>query len=190
MRAILLTGATLCVAISAGAQDSAAYGELRLRASALSNPVAGAITDDWRPLIGKQLEVGTPIPVGEVAMMVGRVHYKPLTGKPAYKATFVTLAWFAPEISVTRLRLSGGVRLTDYMMNFDDPSMVAGLRTEEEVMPGVIGRARLRITRRVSLLADASYGRLLLGVHTNMVMLTAGAEYALPTLGWLRDALR
>lgn len=187
---ITLLAILMCVAVRAGAQDSSAYRELRLRASALSNPVAGAITDDWRPLIGKQLEVGTPLAVGEFDIAVGRVHYKPLTGKPAYKATFITLAWLSPEATLSRLRLSGGFRLTDYRMDFDDPSMVAGLRTEEEVMPGIIGRARLRMTRRVSLLADASYGLLLLGVHTNMIMLSAGAEYALPTPGWLRDMMR
>jgi hypothetical protein len=179
-----------CIAAPVGAQDSTAYRELRLRASALSNPVAGTITDDWRPLIGKQLEVGTPLAVGEFSIAVGRVHYKPLTGKPSYKATFITLAWLSREAAVSRLRLSGGFRLTDYRMDFDDPTVDPGLRTEEEVMPAVIGRARLPMGRRLSVLADASYGLLMLGVHTPMVLLTAGVEYAVPTPGWLREIMR
>ena len=179
-----------CIAAPAGAQDSTAYRELRLRASALSNPVAGTITDDWRPLIGKQLEVGTPLAVGEFSIAVGRVHYKPLTGKPQYKATFITLAWLSPEATVSRLRLSGGLRLTDYRMDFADTTVDPGLRTEEEVMPGVIARARLPLGRRISLLADASYGLLMLGVRSRMVLLTAGVEYAVTTPGWLRDIMR
>jgi hypothetical protein len=191
---VKLFAALLCVAARAGAQDSTAYAELRFRASALSNPVAGSraggITHDWHPLIGKQLEVATPLAVGEFGVAVGRVHYKPLTGKPQYKATFITLAWLSPEARVSRLRLSGGLRLTDYRMDFDDPTVDPGLRTEEEVMPGVIAHARLPVGRRVSLIADASYGLLMLGVHTRMVMLTAGAEYAVTTPAWLRDIMR
>lgn len=182
--------ALVCLAAPAGAQDSSAYSELRFRASALSNPVAGAITDDWRPMIGKQLEVATPLAVGAFGVAVGRVHYKPLTGHPQFKATFITLAWLSPEARISRLHLSGGLRLTDYRMDFDDPTLNAGLRTEEEVMPGIIGHARLPLARRISLVADASYGLLLLGVHTRMVLLTAGAEYAVTTPGWLRDMMR
>ena len=57
----------------------------------------GVINDDWRPLIGNQLEVATPLAVGEFGVAVGRVHYKPFTGHPAYKATLITLAWLPPK---------------------------------------------------------------------------------------------
>jgi hypothetical protein len=186
----LVCVAALCFAVRAGAQDSSAYRELRIRASLVSNPEAGAISSDWKPGVGKQIDVATPLAVGELAVSVGRIHYKPLTGKPSYAATVFTFAWLTPEVSVSRARLSAGLRLSDYRMDFDDPSLVGGLRTEEEVMPGVIAKGRLAIGRRVSLVGDASYAILMLGHHTRMTLLTAGAEYALPTPGWLRDIMR
>lgn len=174
----------------ARAQDSAAYGEMRFRVGAVDNAHAGAISRDWKPLIGKQIEVATPLAVGEVGASVARVHYEPLTGKPAYKATLFTISWLAPEIRVGRAGLAAGFRYSDYRMDFDDPTLVGGLRTEEEVMPGVIARGRVILTRRISLVGDASYGVLMLGHHTRMVLLAAAAQYALPTPAWLRGIMR
>jgi hypothetical protein len=182
--------AAMCCAIRAGAQDSSAYRELRIRGSLLGNPSSGPISNDWKPRIGKQIDVATPLAVGEFAVSVGRIHYKPLTGKPSFAATVFTFAWLTPELTVAKARLSAGLRLSDYRMDFDDPSLVGGLRTEEEVMPGVVAKGRLPIGRRISLVGDASYGILMLGHHTRMALMTAGAEYALPTPGWLRDIMR
>jgi hypothetical protein len=173
-----------------GAQDSTAYRELWFRASAIDNVHAGAIDRDWKPLIGKQVEVATPLSVGELGLAVGRIHYKPLTGHPAYKATLITLSWLTPELVVWRARLAGGARFSDYRMDFDDPSVVSGLRTEEEVMPAVIVRGRIVASKRASVFADASYGVLMLGHRTRMVLLSGGAQYALPTPSWLQGIMR
>jgi hypothetical protein len=188
IRLIVVTA--LVFAAQANAQDSVAYRELRLRAGAVDNIHAGAISEDWQPRVGKQVEVGTPLPVGEMSMNVARIHYKPVTGKPAYKATFISMTWMLPLVRVSRAQLNGGLRLSDYRMDFDDPTVVSGLRTEEEVMPAAVTRARLAIAKRISLFGDASYGVLMLGHHTRMALLSAGAEYALTTPGWLRDIMR
>jgi hypothetical protein len=182
---ILLLGAA-----PLGAQDSTAYRELRFRASAVDNVHAGAIERDWQPLIGKQVEVAVPLAVGEVGMAVGRIHYKPLTGHPAYKATLITLSWLTPELALWKARLAGGARFSDYRMDFDDPSMVSGLRTEEEVMPAAIIRGRIVASKRVSVFADASYGVLMLGHRTRMAFVSVGAQYALRNPSWLQGIMR
>ena len=179
----------LCIAARAGAQDST-YSELRFRLSAFRNPLAGHITDDWRAGTGIQAEIATPLASGEFAMAMGHVGYASTTGKPNYTGTLFTLAWTAPVATVSRLQLSGGIRLTDYRMDFDDPTIVVGLRTEEEVMLGVIGRARLGLGRRLALFADASYGVLMLGTRTPMVLVHVGVQRAVTTPEWIRSILR
>jgi hypothetical protein len=75
-------------------------------------------------------------------------------------------------------------------MEFDDAALVAGLRTEEEVMPSVSARIRTPITRGISLFGEGRYGLLLLGHHTKMGFFNAGAQLAVTTPGWLQDFLR
>ena len=55
------------------------------------------------------------------------------------------------------------------------------------MLPGVVARARLSLPHRFSLIADASYGVLMLGHHTRVVLLAAGGQYAVTTTAWLRD---
>ena len=179
----------LCVATRAGAQDST-YSELRFRLSAFRNPVAGHITDDWKPGTGAQVEVATPIAQGELSLAVGHVGYTATTGRPDFTGTLFTLAWTTRVAHIARLQMSGGVRLTDFRMDFDDPSLVVGLRTEEEVMLGLIGRGRIVIGRRFALFGDGSVGVLMLGTRTPMVLIHAGVERAVSTPGWLRGILR
>ncbi|HEY6213182.1 MAG TPA: hypothetical protein VIW45_12905, partial [Vicinamibacterales bacterium] len=93
--------------------------------------------------------MSTPFAIGEVDASISRIHYRALTGHPTYAATILTLRWMTPEVG-GRVRLSGGIGLSDYLMEFDDPALVAGLRTEEEVMPSVSARIRTPITRGIS----------------------------------------
>ena len=83
-----------------------------------------------------------------------------------------------------------GARLTDVRMDFDDPSMVAGLRTEEEVMLSVVGRMRVSLGRGFSAFAEGSYGRLMLSTRTPIATAAVGMEHGLPMPGWLAGILR
>jgi hypothetical protein len=188
-RAVWVAAMVACAG-RASAQDSSAYRELRVRVAAVDNVAAGAIAKDWNPRIGKQIEIATPLAVGEFAVAVGRIHYQPLTNRPPYAATLFTVSWVLPDVRVSRAAFTAGLRLSDYRMDFKDPTLVGGLTTEEEVMPGVVGRGRLVVGKRLSLLADASYCVLMLGHHTRMTLLSAGGQYALPTPDWLRDIMR
>lgn len=179
----------LCFATRLGAQDTS-YSELRFRLSLFRNPIAGPITEDWRPGTGAQFEVATPIAFGELGLAAGHASYTPTTGKPAYSATLFTLAWMAPSRAISRATLSAGVRLTDYRMDFDDPSLVGGLRTEEEVLLGVIVRIEVPLGRRFAVFSDGSYGVLMLGTHTPMALVHLGVERAVTTPTWIRDILR
>lgn len=174
---------------SASAQDSS-FAELRLRGSLFRNPVVGQVSDDWRAKTGAQLELATNVGRGELGLAVGHLAYTPTTGKPAFTGTLFTLAWLMPVARVSRVELDAGVRLTDLRMDFDDPSLVWGLRTEEEVMLGVIGRARFPVGRRFSVFVDGSYGLLMLNTKTPMVLIHGGMERTMRTPDWLRDILR
>jgi hypothetical protein len=185
----LAAGILLFAAARAGAQDSS-YTELRLRVSAFRNPVAGAISEDWKPGTGLQLEVGTPIALGELSLSIGTLGYAPLTGKPKFRATMFTLGWTRPIARVGRIDLSGGLRVSAYRMDFDDSTVVAGLRNEEETLIAVTGRGRVAIGRRSSLFIDGSFGVLMLGTRTRMALIHVGAERALTTPAWLLDVLR
>jgi hypothetical protein len=177
------------IASAARAQDSA-YSELRVRLSVFRNPVAGEIVNDWHPGTGGQIEVGTPLPRGELHAAVGHLAYTPTTGKPPYTATLFTIGWMAPKVAMARLSLAGGARLTDYRMDFDDPSLVGGLRTEEEVLLSGIGRASVPLGRRFAVFADVTYGVLMLGRRTPMLLVHGGVERVFTTPEWVRALLR
>jgi len=175
---------------SSAAQQPAAYSELRFRAGVVSNTSAGAIADDWNAKTGFGVDVATPLSQGEVGLGLSHVAYASTTGKPAYDATIFSLSWLSSEAGVGIARISGGVRLSDYRMDFNDPTLVGGLRTEEEVMPAVVARGRLVLTPRWSLVADGSYGRLMLGHHTPMTFVSLSGQASVGSPGWLRDFLR
>lgn len=174
---------------TASAQDSS-FSQLRLRGSVFRNPVIGHLADDWRAKTGGQVEIAANVARGELGLAVGHIGYVPTTGKPSFTGTLVTLAWMMPVVRAARIELSAGARLTDLRMDFDDPSLVGGLRTEEEVMLGAIGRARLPIGHRFSAFVDGSYGVLMLDTKTPMVLVHAGIERTARTPGWLRGILQ
>jgi hypothetical protein len=185
-RALLLLA---LMSSAARAQAPAAFGELRFRGGVVDNFSAGAIGDDWKPRVGKEVGLSTPFVVGEVEASIGRIHYRPLTGHPTYTATILTLRWMTPELG-RLVRMSGGVGLSDYLMAFDDASLVAGLRTEEEVMPSFSARIRAPLTSGLSLFGEGRYGLLMLGHHTKMGFINVGAQLAMTTPAWLQDFLR
>jgi hypothetical protein len=187
MRAAILL---LVIAAASGAQQTAPYSELRLRIGAVSNTSAGAIGDDWTAKTGFAFDVATPLSEGDLGLGLAHVGYTSSTGKPAYDATIFSLSWLSTEVGRGMARVSAGVRLSDYRMDFNDPSLVGGLRTEEEVMPAVLARGRLVLTSRWSLVADGSYGLLMLGHRTPMTFVSAGGQATVGTPGWLRDFLR
>lgn len=174
---------------TAAAQDSS-FSQLRLRGSVLRNPVIGQISDDWSAKTGAQVEIAANVARGELGLAVGYLGYDATTGKPPFTATLFTLAWMVPVTRVAGVELSAGARLTDLKMEFDDPSIVEGLRTEEEVMLGAIGRARLPLGRKFSAFIDGSYGVLMLHTKTPVALIHAGIERTMRNPGWLRDILR
>ena len=177
------------LAASASAQDSS-FSRLQLRGSILRNPASGYIANDWESRTGAQLDVGLDLGRGEVAATVAHLAFRPTSGKPPFTGTMVSLGWTTPVLHAGRLTLEGGPRLTDFRMDFDDPSLVVGLRTEEEVMLGVVGRARVPVRGRYSLFVEGSYGALMLSTNTPMLFVNAGIAASFRTPQWIRGILR
>lgn len=173
----------------ANAQDTS-FSRLTLRGSVFRNPVSGHIGSDWSAKTGAQLAAATNVGRGGLELAVGHIGYRPTTGKPPFTGTMFTLAWTTPELIVSRMALSGGVRLTDLRMDFDDPSLVGGLRTEEEVMTGVLGRARIPLGRGFAAFVDGSWDLLMLSTKTPMVFVHAGVERTMRMPGFLQGILR
>jgi hypothetical protein len=179
----------LSIASTAGAQDSA-FTKLRVRVSALRNPETGHLSEDWRAKTGAEVEAATNVGRSELGLRFGHIGYTPLTGQPPYTATLFTLAWSVPVVTHSRAGVNAIARLTDYRMDFDDPSMVDGLRTEEEVMLAAAARVSGRVYQRWSIFAEASYGVLFLSTKTPMATMNAGVARELETPGWLRKLLQ
>lgn len=175
--------------VAAGAQDSS-FSRLALRGSVFRNPVAGHIASDWSAKTGVQIAAATNVGRGGLELAVGHIGYRPTTGKPPFTGTMFTLAWTTPEVAVSRMTLSGGVRLTDLRMDFDDPSLVGGLRTEEEVMTGLLGRARIPLGWGFAGFVDGSWDLLMLSTKTPMVFVHAGVERTMRMPGFLQTILR
>jgi hypothetical protein len=180
---LVLMGAT------AGAQDSS-FTRLRLRASVVRMPVIGHIGDDWRARTGAQLEIGSNVGVGELSLAAARVAFEPTTGRPPFTETIFSLSWLRPIASVARSELAVGGRLSDVRMDFDDPALVAGLRTEEEVLLSLVARGRLGVGRGFSAFIETAAGAFMLSTRTPTVSVAAGLERGMPSPKWLRDFLR
>lgn len=176
-------------ASTASAQDSS-FTRMQVRGSLLRNPVSGHIADDWESRTGAQVDIGVNVGRGELAATVAHLGFEPLSGKPPFTGTLVSLGWTTPLLRAGRLTLEGGPRLTDLRMDFDDPSLVVGLRTEEEVMLGVVARARMPFRGRYGLFVEGSYGALILSTKTPMAFLNAGVAASFRTPGWIRGILR
>jgi hypothetical protein len=179
----------LAAAATASAQDSA-FSRMQLRGSILRNPVSGGIADDWKPGMGAQLDVGVNVGRGELAASAAHLGFEPKTGKPGFSGTLVSLSWTTRLVSIGRLTLEGGPRFTDLRMDFDDPSLVVGLRTEEEVMLGVVARARVPMRGRYNAFVEGSYGGLMLSTRTPMLFVNAGISATFGTPDWVRGILR
>jgi hypothetical protein len=176
------------LAATAHAQDSS-YSALRLRAALLRNPVAGHITDDWTPGTGFSGEAATNVGAAELSLGFLHLGYDPTTAKPPYKATMFSLTATRPVSAFSLISADVGARLTDYRMDFDDPTVGEGLKTEEEVMLSAVARGRFRVRRRWTVFGDVSYGVLMLGTKTQTVFVSGGAEYNARMPAWLRNFL-
>jgi hypothetical protein len=180
----------LVVAVGGAQAQDSSFSSLTLRVSALRNPVAGHIDDDWESGTGGQLELATNIGRSQLGLSLGHLGYTSASGKPAFTGTLFTLAWMSTPATLSRMDLRMGARLTDLRMDFDDPSLVGGLRTEEEVLVGAIARARASVGMGFSGFVEASYGVLMLSTRTPMVLLSAGIERTAGMPGFLRRILR
>lgn len=181
--------AVACVATTAAAQDTS-FAHLRVRGGALRLPSIGHIADDWRAGTGIQLDVASNVGPGELAIGVSRVAFTPTTGRPPFTETAFSLAWTRPIARGVRGGFDGGARLSDVRMDFDDPSLVGGLRTEEEVMLAVVGRADGSVGRGFSVFVEGAYGAFMLSTRTPTVAVAAGVQHGAPMPGWLRRILR
>jgi hypothetical protein len=177
------------VATSADAQDSS-FSTLRIRGGLLRNPIAGHISEDWSPGTGLRGEFATNVGKAELGLGLAHLAYNPTTGKPSYTATIFSLSITRPLLDRPRGSIDVGARLADYRMDFNDASLVGGLRTEEEVLLSAVGRARARLHGDLAVFGDVSYGVLMLGTKTPMGFVTVGAEYDGQMPGWLRGLLR
>jgi hypothetical protein len=186
---IVVAGLLCVLATAAPAQDSA-FSELRFRGSVLRNPASGRIADDWRGKTGLQFAIASNVGGGEIGLSAGHLGYTPTSGKPPFTGTFFSLEWTRQLLGSRRLAIEAGPRLTDLRMDFDDPALVGGLRTEEEVIVGATARARYRVAGRTFLVADASLGALMLSTKTPMLLVSIGVGQSAATPRWLREFLR
>jgi hypothetical protein len=176
------------LATSASAQDSS-FSQLRVRASVLRMPMAGHLEDDWRAGTGAQVELASYVGASVIAFGIGHVGFDPLTGRPAFAETLIGLSWTHPVVR-GRAGLDLGARLTDVRMDFDDPSLVGGLRNEEEQLFSVVARGHATVGRGFSAFAEASGGVLMLSTRTPVVTVAVGLQHGGTMPGWLRGFLR
>src|SRR4051812_2843209 len=176
-------------ATSLAAQDTS-FSRLHVRAGAMRLPVTGHIADDWQAGTGAQVEAGSNVGRGELALGLGRMGFESTTGKPAFSTMFFSLAWTGGLLRSQRMGVNVGVRLSDVFMNFNDLAQVIALRHEEEMMISAVGRGRVAIGRGFNAFAEATYGSFMLSTRTPVasVAVGIGREGAMP--GWLRDFLR
>jgi hypothetical protein len=179
----------MLVAASASAQDSS-FTAFRVRGSMLRLPVIGHISDDWRAKTGAQLDLASNVGASEIAVSVGRVGFDPISGKPPFTGTLISLAWTRAIVQHRALGFEAGIRLTDVRMDFDDPAMVAGLRTEEEQLLSGVARGRIMVGRGYSGFVETSYGALMTSTRTPAVTFGVGLQRDGSMPGWLRDLLR
>jgi hypothetical protein len=185
-RALIL----LVLATTTAAAQDTSFNRLYLRGSVVRLPIIGHIGDDWRAQTGAQLEIGSNVGSGELSLSVARIAFVPTTGKPAFTETIFSLAWLRPVLSAPRGDLSVGGRLSDVRMDFDDPTLVEGLRTEEEVLLSVVARGRLGVARGFSAFVETAGGVFMLSTRTPTVSVAVGIEHGISSPKWLRDLLR
>jgi hypothetical protein len=176
-------------ATTLSAQDTS-FARLHLRAGATRLPVTGHIADDWHAGTGAQVEAGSNVGRGELALGLGHTGFDPTTGKPPFSATFFSLAWTGVVFQSPRIGVDAGARLSDVFMNIDDPAQVIGLRHEEDVMISVVGRGRLAIGRGFDAFAEAAYGSVMLSTRTPVASISLGLGRNTGMPHWLREFLR
>ena len=170
-------------------QDSS-FSVLRLRGGLLRLPEIGHIGEDWTAATGAQVDVATNAGRSEVALGVGRIGFDPTTGKPRFKETLISLSWSLPVVSRSTFGLVGGARLTDIRMDFDDLSVVGGLRNEEEQLISALARFRMSLAWRFSGFVETSYGVLMTSTRTPTMSLVVGLQRDGTMPNWLRQFLR
>lgn len=176
-------------AASASAQDSS-FSVIRVRAGLLRLPVIGEIRNDWSAGTGGQVGIASNVGASEIGLTVGHIGFDATTGKPPFTETMFSLAWTRPLIQRASIGFDAGARLTDVRMDFDDPSLVGGLRTEEEQLLSALARGRLSLGRKFSGFVEATYGVLMTSTRTPTVSLIVGIQRDGAMPGWLRDFLR
>jgi hypothetical protein len=179
----------LLAAATASAQDSS-FTQLLVRGSVLRMPSTGHIGDYWRPGTGGQVEIASNVGAGELGLAVARVAFDPKATTPAFTETIFSLAWTRSLVSGSRASFAAGARLSDVRMDFDDASIVGGLRTEEEVLLSAVGRGRVVLGRGFSGFLEGSWGLFMLSTRTPTATVAAGVEHGLPMPAWLRTILR
>lgn len=178
-----------CLAAQANAQDTS-FSRLRLRGALLVPADVGRIGDDWNAKPGAQLEAASNVGRSELALGVGHMGFDPIGSKPSFAETLLSLSWSMPVWRPSRGGLYAGARLTDIRMDFDDPTLVGGLTTEEETMLAAIARAQVAVGRRFSGFAEMSYGAALHSTRTPMLLVAIGLQRDVAMPGWLRGVLR
>ena len=178
-----------CLAAQARAQDTS-FSRLRLRGALLVPVSVGRVADNWKAKPGVQVEAASNVGTSELAFTVGHIAFEPIGTKPSFSETLLSLSWATPVWTGRRAGVYAGLRLTDIRMDFDDPTLVGGLTTEEETMLAAVGRAGFPVAGRFGGFAEVSYGAALHSTRTPMLLGAIGLERAVAMPGWLRGVLR
>lgn len=194
MRSVGALGVATLLALaptSLPAQAASAYGTLSLRLGSLGNVNRERLDDSWRPGGGLELQIATPLPLGEAAIVVGRLPFTARTADlPDFDATLVALRWGLARQVVGPLGARASVQLGNFLMRFDDGERsVQGLASESELFAGVAGALDLRITRWLAASAEVAHQRVMTQLPIDLTTVSLGARATAPTPGWLRRVL-
>lgn len=173
------------------AQVAAPYGTIALRVGSLANVNRERLHESWRPIGGVELQLATPLPLGEAALVVGRVPFRSRRDDvPDFDATLLALRWGLARQVAGPLGARATILLGDFLMRFDDGERsVHGLTEESELFAGLAAGVDLRLTRWLAASAEVAHQRVLTHLPIDLTTVSLGARATAPSPGWLRRVL-
>jgi hypothetical protein len=149
-----------------------------------------ASLDPWEPSPGFELVVRTPFYAGSVALGVQQLsHESGRTGVPGFRARYVFVGWSYELAPLPRLTVAPGLRVGIYDMQFDDESLPAYARSENEMAAALSAEAAYPIRGRWSAVAGLDARLVFTEPRMRQLGVTAGLRYAFASPEWLRAFL-
>jgi hypothetical protein len=173
------------------AASSRAFSTLSIRVAGARNINRELLHEFWAPRDGLELEVSTPLPVGEIGINVTALSFGGRASEqPDFDAQLVALRWGGSGRIAGPLAIRGSAALGNIFMTFDDGDRrVGGLTTESELLVGAVGGLDLRVSPWLTLTIQSSLQRVLTSTPIDLLVVSAGAKASMRTPRWLRGVL-